>query len=562
MKRTFIAAVLILSAPYLLLAEGDGKSSVTKTGGQVELKAGYGHTSPYEAEIKLDIAGSKMHFKPFVALKGITPYSSAHIEKEDYTFTGTAPLSENPGNAYESFKETESRGATSEFGFNFDYMPASRHTLSLAFEGENLQRSENGVFNEELRLVNGINKLAIWNLNSPLLRENIYSAKAGYRLAYSPKGAIELNYHFRNENEAEEKQMNAVELRDFDEFSRSLVKADACIAHHNLHLALKQSLGKTVVSCAARYENRSIRSNDLQWLDDALVLEDHFRHQYQTAAFLASCRYMPLASLSLFAELEYAFTAMQGTHLHDFLPKAAIEWRPFPEGLFSLRYGRSLLRPSFALLNPAEIRLPFAIFQGNGELVGMHLNSLAFDFDLKREVVDFHLNSSYIFTRDGYNGIWMERNNVRIYNWGNEGIRNAWSLTPSLLIRAAKGTAINARATVIWDKRYAKAIDMTNANWGCNAHLGLEQALPAAFAMKLSGDVSYGATMDLYRREGLAYTAGLEFSRKFGKQLLAAVEGRFHHYANDLIGRGAYTGNALNCPEHIFSLAMKVRYSF
>lgn len=562
MKKTIIAAVLILSAPYALLAEGDGKTSVTKTGGEVELKAGYGHTSPYEAEIKLDIAGSKVHFKPYVALKGITPYSSAHIEQEDYTFTGTAPLSENLGNTYQSLRETESRGSISEYGFHFDYMPAARHKLSLAFDGENAQRSENGLFKEELRLTDGGNMLASWSLNSPVLRENVNSAMAGYRFSYSPEGAMELNYSFRHEYEAEEKQMHAVELRSFDEFSGSLVKADADIAHHNLRISLKQSLGKTVINCTARYENRLIRSNDFQWLDDALVLEDHFRHQYQTGAFLASCRYLPLASLKLFAELEYAFTAMQGTYHHDFLPKAAIEWRPLSGGLLSLRYDRSLLRPSFALLNPAEIRLPFAIFQGNEELVGIHLNRLALDFDLKREVADFHLNSSCVFTRDGYNGIWMERKNVRIYKWGNEGVRYAWSLTPSLLIRAAKGTEINARATVIWDKRSAEAINMSNANWGCNAHLGLGQLLPAAFALKLSGDISYGATMDLYRREGLAYTAGLELSRKFGKELMAAVEGRLHNYAKNLIGQGAYTGYALNCPEHIFSLALKVRYSF
>ena len=561
MKRTIIAAVLLLSAPYLLLAEGDDKAAV-KTAGEVEMNAGYGHTSPYEAEVKLNISGNKVHFSPFVAVKGITPYSSAHIEREDYTYTGTDFFSENPGNRFLSSKETESRGTVSEYGFHLNYRPAAQHSFSLAFEGENIQRSETGSLSEEMIFTDGRSWQAEWNLDSPLLRENVCSARAGYRFTYSPKGQFEFDYSFRNESEGEEKHIDAISLQNFGDFSSSLVRADANIVHHNLHLALKQSFNKAELRLAARYEGRNIRSNDLQWLDGALVLEDHFRHNYGTGAFLASCRYVPVNPLRLFAELEYAYTDIQGRKCHDFLPKAAIEWQASEKSLFSLHYDRSLLRPSFSLLNPAEIRLPSAIVQGNEELVGSHMDRITFEYDLLTEKCHFHLNNSFRYSKDGFNGIWLEKNNVRIYKWGNEGILYAWSLTPSIGIKATESTEINALATVIWDKRYAAAVDMTNANWGFKAHIDVKQALPSAFAISISGDMGYGSTLNLYKREGFAYNAGLELSRKFGKHVLSALEGRFYHFASDIIGRGAYTGSVLNCPEHIFSLALKVQYSF
>lgn len=549
--------VIIYTLATCLCANAQDKQS-----GEVELGAGYGHTAPYQASMKLNIEGKKLNFSPFIGIKGITPYSSKHIGDESYTFTGTEPLSESIGNQYFSNKETESMGIISEYGFKLDYSPSKCHILFVDFEGENVSQNETGTFNERLLTAGSQTTSNKWRINSPMLMENALSAGAGYRFSYSANGSLELKYHFKNENEAEEKQLEAIELQGFEDFSKSLLKADVKIFHHNLHLVLNHHFSKVDLNVAARYENRLIRSNDLQWLDEKLTMEDHFRHEYWTGAVKASVNYLPVKSLRLFAELEYAYTQMQGRSLNDFLPKVVIEWRPWSAGLLSLRYDRLLVRPDFKYLNPAEIREPFALRQGNENLVGIHINKASFDFDCKLPVVAIHLNCGYIYSDDGFNGIWMERGNRRIYQWGNEGIRHALNISPSIRIKAADKTEINAHATVLWDNRIAAAINMSNSNWGYAAHLDLKQGLPAKFAIIVYGDYSFGNTLDLYRRAGTAYTFGASLERSFGKHLHAALEGGYHRYADELITQGAYTGLSYLHPEHRYHAGISVRYKW
>ena len=75
------------------------------------------------------------------------------------------------------------------------------------------------------------------------------------------------------------------------------MKADVKILHHNLHLVLNHHFSKVDLNVAARYENRLIKSNDLQWLDEKLTMEDHFRHQYWTGAVKASVNYLPVKNI-------------------------------------------------------------------------------------------------------------------------------------------------------------------------------------------------------------------------------------------------------------------------
>ena len=120
---------------------------------------------------------------------------------------------------------------------------------------------------------------------------------------------------------------------------------------------------------------------------------------------MASYNYLPVKSLRLYAEFEYAYTSMNGRNLHDFLPRAIIEWHPDTEVLLSLKYDKLLVRPSLHYLNPAEVREPLAIRAGNSDIVGMHLHKISFDFDWKLPSLSAHLNASYLYTQAGFNAL-------------------------------------------------------------------------------------------------------------------------------------------------------------
>ena len=540
--------------------EGPGKGAMLT--GEAAIRGGYGHTDPYRANLKFNAASRTIDFKSYAGVIGITPYSSRMTEAELYTFTGAMPLSENAGNVYRSTLYTEASGVVPHYGFSLGYKPGGSHRFTLGFDGQNTSSRENGTLEEDLLAEGSEPVKTHWSLDSPILNENFYNLNAGYEYAISEKDMFMAKYSFRHNGDEVEKQLDAISLEGYGAFSESLLKKSELTFHHNLNLSYVHHFGYGDLKAAARYENRLARSKDHQWLDNALTLNDIFTHRYWTGALMASYDCLPVSSLRLYAEFEYAYTSMNGRNIHDFLPRAMIEWHPAAEALLSLRYDKLLVRPSLNYLNPAEVREPLAIRSGNGDIVGMHLHKVSFDFGWKFPSLSAHLNASYLYTKDGFNAIWMERGNIRIYKWGNEGVRHAVSITPSLKIKASGTTDINAGVSALWDKRIAESVSLSNDNWGVAAHVDLNQRLPAGFRLNVHGDISYGSTLDLYRRADLAYNFGGRIERSFGKHFEAAIDACCLRIADDIIIQGAYSGHLLRRPGDRYGIGAEVRYKF
>lgn len=566
-KRIISAASLAIALNHFAFGQSVTAGQATQTdrtklAGEAVIRGGYGHTDPYKANLKFNVASRTIDFKSYAGVSGITPYSSKLTEAELYTFTGTAPLSENAGNVYLSTLYTEASGVVPHYGFSLGYNPGGNHRFTLEFDGKNSTSHENGTLKEGL-FAEGMEPIKThWSLNSPILTENCYNVNAGYEYTISEKDRIKAEYSFRHDGEEVEKQLNAISLKEYSAFSESLFKELELTFHHNFNLSYSHHFGCGDLQAAARYENRLARSKDHQWLDNALTLKNIFTHRYRTGAVMASYNYLPVKSLRLYAEFEYAYTSMNGRNLHDFLPRAIIEWHPDTEVLLSLKYDKLLVRPSLHYLNPAEVREPLAIRAGNSDIVGMHLHKISFDFDWKLPSLSAHLNASYLYTKDGFNAIWMERSNIRIYQWSNEGVRHAVNITPSLKIKASRTTEINASVSALWDKRIAESVSLSNDNWGVAAHADLTQGLPAGFRINVHGDISYGSTLDLYRRADLAYNFGGRIERSFGKHFEAAIDACYLRLSNDIILQGAYSGHLIRRPGDHYGVGVEVRYKF
>lgn len=567
MKRTISAAIISIALSLSALGQNgeavrEMRTDRTRWTGEAAVRGGYGHTDPYKANLKINATGREIDFKSYIGLRGITPYSSGQTNEESYTFTGIMPLSENAGNTYHSTAYTETTGIAPYYGFSIGTNPGRRQRFSLAFDGKNSTGHENGTLKESLFTRGNEPVLTHWNLHSPILSTSYYNVNARYENTLSDNDIIIVKYTFRHDGEDIEKQLKAINLQGYNEFSESLVKSSGRTFHHNLGLSYSHHFGCGDLLAEARYENRLIRSDDRQWLDNTLATKDIFSHRMQAGAVSAAYNYLPIKSLRLYAGLEYAYTSMNGKNLHDFLPRALVEWHPEAEALLSLRYDKVLVRPSLQYLNPAEIREPLAIRAGNSEIVGMHLHKLSFDFDWKLPSLSMHLNAAYLYTKDGFNGIWMERSNIRTYQWGNEGVRHAVDITPSLKIKASGTTDINVNVSALWDKRIAESVSLSNANWGVAAHIDLNQGLPAGFRINVHGDISYGSTLDLYRRAGLAYNFGGRIERSFGKHFDAGIDACYLRISDDIILQGAYSGHLFRRPGDRYGIGIDVRYKF
>lgn len=135
--------------------------------------------------------------------------------------------------------------------------------------------------------------------------------------------------------------------------------------------------------------------------------------------------------MGLTAGLEFAYTDMAGKKLRDFLPTGRIDWQVSRTSQLALGYNRRLVRPSLTLLNPVVLRTPFAVRQGNKDLEGLHANVFALSFTHDDPIFSWGMSLSYTMSNDGFNGIWMERDNRRIYQLGNEGKRAHGAFSPT-----------------------------------------------------------------------------------------------------------------------------------
>lgn len=169
---------------------------------------------------------------------------------------------------------------------------------------------------------------------------------------------------------------------------------------------------------------------------------------------------------------------------------------------------------------------------------------------------------SYTMSNDGFNGIWMERDNRRIYQWGNEGKRRAWSLQPDFTLHASTTTKVRGQAVILRDKRIADAVSMAKEHWGVFSRLGVEQMLCATFRLNAFAEYSEGNTQDLYRHMGSAYRLGTTLSKSFGDHFSTSLEYQYVRQAKEVYTHGGYTGSyhLYSARRNACSLSLKYKF--
>lgn len=474
------------------------------------------------------------------------------------------PLSETVGSQYYSHQTTEAKGMMADYGFQFAYRPTTQQTLTVSLRGESLHKDERGTLAERLLAPDGAPLAKTrWRLDNPLLRSNHLKVGADYTCRFK-RDDVTLSYKYQRDRDEAERQLEALQLEGFSDFQATLTTADATVHHHDLRLIYNTLALLGHLRLVARYENRLAESDDQQWIDDRLAQDSHFRHRYQTAAasFLYDVHPDRQKRLGLTAGLEFAYTDMAGKKLRDFLPTGRIGWQVSRTSQLALGYNRRLVRPSLALLNPVVLRTPFAVRQGNKDLEGLHANVFALSFTHDDPIFSWGMSLSYTMSNDGFNGIWMERDNRRIYQWGNEGKRRAWSLQPDFTLHASTTTKVRGQAVILWDKRIADAVSMTKEHWGVFSRLGVEQMLCATFRLNAFAEYSEGNTQDLYRHMGSAYRLGTTLSKSFGDHFSTSLEYQYARQAKEVYTHGGYTGSyhLYSARRNACSLSLKYKF--
>lgn len=515
---------------------------------------------------KKDTASVQVSGKVYLGLK--TELSTDDDFTELTYSTGDPRLGTNSGNEYTSEADGASQNLQVSYGADLDIDIHSNHTLSFSLEGTNSSEHVMGSRTESVVDKSGkqLSKVrTMYNQPDERVNELAVGLDYTYRLR-RPGSSLTMGYSYEWENESagiEEERISAV---GWNLFSTNVLEQKINYHTHHAHVDCRLPVAKGhLLDFGLAYDRRELTVKTEQDRDSARVLEADYRHlmQYGGAHF---CYKLQLGPVEALARLEYRATKMQNRWLHDVLPTATVRYHIDSVHSLSAFYTIKLIRPDVQHLDTTCITNAFTTRYGNDKIVGVHVHNVALGYRMHLAKVDGLAEVRYLTANDGFNAIWMERDNRRIYTWGNEGVRHAVGLTLTADGHLSPTTDLKASANVLWDKRIAKAINLSNANWGVRADMRLMQTLYDVEAcmvnLILRGDYAFHNTLDVYSYAGHGGSVGGDLEVTVRKALKLGV-GYHCIFTPDIhITQGAYYGTIHYRPGATHELALKATYEF
>ena len=513
----------------------------TKVEGEAIVGAGYGETAAYESGVTLKINTDKFSIKPYWNIIGKRPYNATKSNSLDFIYTGT-------GNHYTLEEELEKELTNMSYGADIQYGLDSRNILQASIHGVYTQRMDNGnrmeyMYGADGSLLSSVKSV----IRSPKLNRNEVNVQASYLHNTNRKGeSLMLKYNYSLDKDEDNTLQELTETMGFGPgmYRLNLITSDIKIQRHEVLFDWKRPLIEGhLLNAGVKYSNNFIHTYNGQWLDELESNNSEFRHRTQTVGIFAGYS-MKTKAIEADARIEYDYTRMNEKNLHDVIPQARIAYHIDAKNTLSASYAMRIIRPSLQYLFNNRVKGPYTLDYGNENLEGAHINRMALVYELKTKKVDFTTTLSHINVTDGFNAIWMVKENVRVSTWGNEGVRKAVELTPEVLWRVSERTKLNSALSVLWDERIAYPIDLYNPNWGITGRAGMEQQLPYDIKLGINAMISKGKTVDVYSHEGLNYTFGANLGRSFlNDRLTTTVAYEYKKLPVIELTKGAYTGS-------------------
>lgn len=563
MKKFLIIACLTGAAFSMSI----GVSAQDAVHGTITAGSGVGTATPWEGDVRLTIPTSVVRIAPYINISGITHNSSEMDDDRLYRYSKS-------GNLYESSQELQSEGYNLKYGTTALFTLGTG-SLNVLFDGQRHQQETTGRMSESV-VDTQHNRLSRheWNMTMPCQDWNQYRTGA----CYSRKGFhVEYTYQYRKANE-EFEQMATDLVTGFGgrEYVRNLRNSDTKEHNHQARVsqAFHPAKGQQLTAGLGFVRNSVGRELD-QWLDGANqpLLENHasFNHRYQTQSAFVEYRFAN-AAIKALARLEYANTHMRYTkatedranrswNLNDLIPQIHLDWAIHEGDTITADYRMIVKRPDIEVLDPVQIFYgAHAVDYGNADLEGIHINNVSLAYHIHRDRFDYTTTLGGIIVEDGFNAIWMEKDNIRISTWGNEGVRRAYSVTPRLRWQAAARTTFTAQTTLLWDKRIARAISMQKEHWGITAQAAIVQVLAPGCILNLHGQYSEGNTIDLYSHESRSYGAGASLKKALSPSIDLTLGYDYREHAKAILTQGQYTGRVDNRPGSRHNAWLNVSY--
>lgn len=541
-KAVWLSGILLLTSGWLM-AQTDAKQSQTHVSGLV--KAGL------STELNNDCDRMNLHYNASDSLLG----------------TGS-------GHRYFSDVNDVSRNLHALYGADLTIAMQKNHILSLSLEGTTdferaFGKRTEYVLDKDGQQVSRVH--GTYNHPNELQNELKLSADYTYRLR-RPGETFSVGYQYRWENENAGVDQEIEESMGWSQYTRNVLEQKINYHYHHAHLDYCYPVAKGhLLDFGLAYDRRELSVRTEQEWDEVRILDTDYRHLTQYGGVHARYR-LRLGPVEAMARLEYRATRMQQRWLHDVLPTATIRYHIDTVHSLSAFYTIVLIRPEAQHLDSTRIEDAYTRTFGSDRLVGIHVHNVALTYRMKMDQTDFSTELRYLTTNDGFNAIWMERGDKRIYTWGNEGVRHAVSLTPKVESALGHTTKLHASATVMWDKRVAGAIHLENPNWGLRSNLRIDQLLfhrpsssmgqvPLDLNLVMRGDYSYHNTLDVYSYAGHGGSLGADLKLNI-RSLSLSLSYSSIFKSGVYITQGAYMGQLIYLPGATHELSLNLSYRF
>lgn len=524
-------------------ANAQQQEQQNKVNGTINIGSGYGTTAPWEGNVRLVIPAGKARIIPFAGIKGIIHNSSEVLDDRTFVYASSK-------NTYTSSQMLESSGTDVMYGISALIPTSDKGKLNIHFTGSNLRQNTSGTMTDHLTNTNQNNLGGYqWTVDMPDLKQDIINAGADYTY-----GDFRIGYSYRHE-----KSLNAL-FMDTEIYGGTIPSyhrtTDTRWNDHKAYVAydIKPAKGQ-MITFGLNYENDQVEREHIQiahTIDGKNNNENPtFKHQLQSGSASVAYRFGSRVFRAM-ARLEYSYTHLKNDasskNLNDLIPIAHLDWSVGKSDTIAVDYRMIIRRPDIDRLDPTHLFAPYTEDFGNTELKGIHINNISLAYRRGGKCLDFGTTLGAIIVEDGFNAIWMEKQNVRVSTWGNEAVRRAYSIAPQLRWHSAQGTNVIARATVMWDKRIARAISMQKEHWGITAELSLNQKLPYQMSFSVNGKYSEGNMIDLYSHESRSIVAGAAFTKGFMHKHKITLSYDYQEYARAIVTQGMYTGDYFTRP--------------
>lgn len=544
----------------LLTAIAMGVEAQTKpVTGELTLVGGTGNINPWDASLKLDYHKGRLTLKPYVCITGLSGSNNGQLEEISYHYTAS-------GSLYGSQLSTQTEGQQYRYGLAATFAQDARTQWTLSVDGLRSDLQRTGWLNEQLTIADAGQQAKTfsmkWAENATKQTTDRLQVEAAMRRQLEA-GSWGARYTFTLTSADEDMEREGFLNADNHPIGNHLA-GSTTTAFHTLLADYQRPLthGQTL-GLGARFDYRHIGSDDMQTYNGTEILDETFEHDMTVAAAFAEYRLLS-SHISAGARLEYNYTRMNHHDLNDVIPMLRAQWNLSGRQSLALSYAMRLIRPEARVLNPAQVHGAFTLDYGNPDLDGTHAHVWALAHTLRNQRLHLTTTLSHIRADDGITAIWMVKDNFRVSTFGNEGIRRAWSLSPDLSCTITPTTSLDARLTLMWDKRVAEAINMAKEHWGISSQLALRQQLPLGLKLQVRGEYSEGNTLDLYSHSGRQLSYGGRLQRSFlsGGRLTTTLAYSNTDYAPIILTQGAYTGTVYTRPQHhhVLSITAALRF--